>query len=136
MENKDVRWIQRFKNFERSLAHLETGMAIKNPDIIQKAGMIQFFEMTFELAWNTVKDYYEHQGAIGIQGSRDAFRLAATRGLIQNLDIWMAMIESRVDTVHTYNEEVADEIAAAIVNDYHPLFIRLQTRLNVELQGS
>ncbi len=51
MENKDIRWQQRLQNFEKTLHYLEDAMKLKNPDIIQKAGMIQFFEMCFELAW-------------------------------------------------------------------------------------
>lgn len=50
MENKDTRWRQRFQNFERSLQYLEQALEIKQPDIIQKAGLIQFFEMSVELA--------------------------------------------------------------------------------------
>ena len=52
MENKDVRWEQRFHNFTNSMNHLENALQIPNPDIVQKAGIIQFFEMSFELAWN------------------------------------------------------------------------------------
>lgn len=49
MENKDTRWRQRFQNFEKSLQYLEQALEIRQPDIIQKAGLIQFFEMSVEL---------------------------------------------------------------------------------------
>lgn len=49
MENKDIRWKQRFQNFSKSLQYLEQALSIPQPDIIQKAGLIQFFEMSFEL---------------------------------------------------------------------------------------
>ena len=61
MEQKDIRWKQRFQNFEKSLKYLEQAMKTEHSDIIQKAGLIQFFEMTFELAWNVIKDYLEDQ---------------------------------------------------------------------------
>ncbi len=61
MESKDIRWKQRFQNFERSLQYLEQALNIQQPDIIQEAGLIHFFEMSFELAWNVVKDYLEEQ---------------------------------------------------------------------------
>ena len=48
MENKDIRWKQRFQNFERTLQYLEQALNISEPDIIQKAGLIQFFEMSFD----------------------------------------------------------------------------------------
>ncbi len=47
----DIRWKQRFDNFEKALQHLEAALEVEDPDIIQKAGTIQFFEMTFELSW-------------------------------------------------------------------------------------
>ena len=62
MENLDIRWKRRFGDFERSLSHLRMSPEIKNPDIIQQAGMAYFFETTFELPWNTTKDYLEAQG--------------------------------------------------------------------------
>ncbi len=50
---------------------------------LEKQGLIQAFEYTYELAWNTIKDYFENQGETGIHGSRDAFRLAFRRGLVE-----------------------------------------------------
>ena len=58
---KDIRWKQRFQNFEKSFKLLQKFIAIDNPDEIARAGGIQFFEMTFELAWKTLKDYLENE---------------------------------------------------------------------------
>lgn len=38
MESKDIRWEQRFQNFEKTLKHLEKAMELSVPDIIQRAG--------------------------------------------------------------------------------------------------
>jgi hypothetical protein len=73
MENGDIRWEQRFQNFNKSLQYLEDALQIPNPDILQKAGIIQFFEMSFDLAWNMVKDYLEGQGFVDIKSPRGAF---------------------------------------------------------------
>jgi nucleotidyltransferase substrate binding protein (TIGR01987 family) len=80
------------------------------------------------LAWNTIKDFYESQGETEIQGSRDAFRLAFKRGLIENGEIWMEMVKSRALTSHTYNEDTAVEISIAIISNYYPEFIALHKR--------
>ena len=72
MENQDIRWKQRFQNFSKALDYLETALKIENPDIIQKAGIIQFFEMNFELSWNLVKDYLEEQGFVDVKSPRTA----------------------------------------------------------------
>jgi len=132
MANKDIRWKQRFANFSKALAQLQKFIDKGDLNELEEQGLIQSFEYTYELAWQTIKDYYEYQGVTNIQGSRDAFSIASTRGLIKNGALWMNMITSRIKTVHTYDEELANEIAGAIVKDYHPLFIQLQTRLQIE----
>jgi nucleotidyltransferase substrate binding protein (TIGR01987 family) len=136
MPDKDIRWQQRFSNYKKALAQLQKFIDKGALNELEEQGLIKSFEYTYELAWNTIKDFYEGQGETGIQGSRDAFRIAINRRLVQDGDTWMQMIESRIKTSHTYDEEVADEIASDILNAYHPLFIQLQTRLNVEQQTS
>jgi nucleotidyltransferase substrate binding protein (TIGR01987 family) len=129
MTAQDIRWIQRFNNFTKAIAQLTKFIEKGELNEFEKQGLIQAFEYSYELAWNTMKDYFEYQGETDIHGSRDAFRLAFRRGLIENGKIWMDMIKSRALTVHTYNEEIAEEIAAAIVNTYYPEFLTLRNRL-------
>lgn len=139
MESKDIRWIQRFNNFNKALNSLSAAIAEyreNEKDEIVKVGMIKFFEMTYELAWNTMKDYYENQGESGIQGSKDAIKLSFTRGLITDAQNWFNMVDSRKLSVHTYDEDTANEIAKDIVDTYFSLFIQLQTRLQVEKLNS
>jgi nucleotidyltransferase substrate binding protein (TIGR01987 family) len=57
--------------------------------------LIQAFEYTHEMAWNTLKDFLEERGAGNLYGSRDATREAFRAGLIENGDTWMDMIKSR-----------------------------------------
>lgn len=38
---------------------------------MEEQGLIKAFEYTYELPWNTMKDFYENQGETGLQGSRD-----------------------------------------------------------------
>jgi nucleotidyltransferase substrate binding protein (TIGR01987 family) len=132
---KDIRWIQRFNNFNKALSKLQSAIEIYKEDEaneIIRVGMIKYFEMAYELAWNTMKDYYEDQGETGVQGSKDANRLAFGRGLIGDSENWFKMVDSRKLSVHTYDEETADEIADEIVKVYLGLFVQLQTRLQVE----
>jgi|SRR5665213_1289837 len=135
MENKDIRWVQRFNNFNKALKSLqetveeyrENGMSE-----VEKVGMIKYFEMVYELAWNTMKDYYEDQGETGIQGSKDAIKLSFSRGLITNAKKWFDMVDSRKLSVHTYNHDTAEQVAEDISETYLDLFIQLQTRLQLE----
>ena len=136
MTNKDIRWIQRFHNFNKALNSLMNAInEYKEDDTneVVKVGMIKFFEMTYELAWNTMKDYYEDQGETGIQGSKDAIKLSFSRGLITDAAKWYDMVSSRRLSVHTYDEETANEVAQDITEIYLGLFIQLQTRLQIEM---
>ena len=60
MQNK--RWLQRFENFEKASINLnETIECIKQNGInkIYTMALIQAYEIVFELAWKTMKDYLE-----------------------------------------------------------------------------
>lgn len=130
MTTPDVRWIQRFKHFSKALSQLTKFIEKGALNEFEQQGLIQSFEYTYELAWNTLKDYFEAQGETNLHGSRDVFRLAFKRGLVENGETWMDMITSRILTSHTYNEDVAEKMAAGIVNRYFPAFVALQTKLN------
>lgn len=96
---------------------------------LETQGLIQAFEFTHELAWKLIKDYFAYQGNPAIVGSRDAVREAFAQGLIDDGEIWMEMIESRNRTSHTYQLNVATEIAARIIERYQPLFGQLLTTM-------
>ncbi len=125
----DIRWIQRFNHFSKALNQLTKFIEKGKLNELEKQGLIQSFEYTYELAWNTIKDYFESQGETNIHGSRDAFRLAFKRGLIENGEIWMEMIKSRTLTSHTYNEDIAEKVVADIDHRYFSEFVRLKAKM-------
>src|SRR6478672_4874921 len=130
-KNTDVRWRQRFENFRKALTQLSSAGALtKQRDLtdLEQQGLIQAFEFTHELAWNTLKDFLESRGRSNIFGSKDATREGFAAGLIEDGDAWMQMIESRNETTHTYDEETADAIGKAILSSYVAQFEKFQTR--------
>ncbi len=136
MKNQDTRWIQRFANYKKALGQLSKFIKKGKLNEFEKQGIIQCFEYTYELAWNTIKDFYENQGESNIQGSKDAIRLAFKRGIIENGDIWMRMVKSRTLTSHTYHEELAKEILEDIVNNYYQEFVKLKISFEVLMNGN
>ena len=62
-----------------------------------------------------MKDFLESRGTMDLYGSKDATPEGFAKGLIQNREAWIEMIQSRNRTSHSYNEETADEIAGAIL---------------------
>lgn len=96
---------------------------------LEQQGLIQAFEVTHELAWNTLKDFLQHRGQVELYGSRDTTRKAFELDLITDGDNWMQMIQSRNRSSHTYNKKIASEIIDAIITDYHQLFLALAAKL-------
>jgi len=128
MQN-DIRWKQRFYNYQKAVSQLTKFIEKGELNELEEQGIIKTFEYTYELAWNVLKDYYEEQGEVAIQGSRDALRLAFKRGLIADGDNWMKMIKSRIASVHTYNLEVAQQINQDIHDIYFQLFVKLKQKM-------
>lgn len=131
MTGSDLRWLQRFDNFQRALLVLERGVQLaqaRELSELEQQGLIQGFEFTHELAWNLLKDYLTHQGIAGVVGSRDATRLAFQNGLVADGEIWMEMIRSHNQSSHTYNLEQAQAIARDVVHRFAPLFGALRER--------
>ena len=123
--DEDIRWKQRFQNYQKALATLKNAVelaASRELSDLEKQGVIQGFEFTFELAWNVMKDYLEKEGITGIIGSKGAVRHAFNKGLIEDGQIWMDMIKDRNLAAHSYDEETAKNVVAAIINVYYRQF--------------
>jgi nucleotidyltransferase substrate binding protein (TIGR01987 family) len=132
MSNEDTRWLQRLQNFRKAQAQLDEAMALmqaRKLSKLEKQGVIQAFEYTYELGWNTLKDYLVWQGITGIVGSRDAIREGFSSGLLADGQGWMDMLIDRNRTSHTYNEEIAESILQNIQQRHHPLLKALEETL-------
>lgn len=132
----NVRWLQRFNNYRKALKKLGQAVDIvsekmdwgEGVDDLLQEGLIQRFEYTHELAWKVMKDYAEYQGYTDIKGSRDAFRKGLEMGIIDSVK-WMESIEDRNQTSHNYDDETANEIFEAVVNEYYPLFVKFEQEM-------
>ena len=133
MIEKDIRWIQRFNNYNKAFLQLKEAIdltELRELSRLEGQGLLQAFEYTHELAWNTLKDFLENRGTTNIFGSKDATRAAFKTGLIENGEIWMQMIESRNLTTHTYDEATAAKIISSVIGLYFVEFEKLQTTLS------
>jgi nucleotidyltransferase substrate binding protein (TIGR01987 family) len=125
------RWLQRFDNYKRAYAQLADAVELmrsRELSDLEKQGVIQAFEFTWELAWNVLKDYLNWQGETEITGARDAVREAFNRGLIEEGQAWMAMLQDRNRTAHTYNESTMKEILGSIEAQYIQHLSALETQ--------
>jgi len=87
--------------FEKFRKHLITDQ--------DKAGSIQAFEFSFELAWKTMKRILAKKG-VEVRSPKDCFREAALNKMINDPRQWFKFLEKRNLTVHSYNELVVHEI--------------------------
>jgi len=132
MNTPDIRWIQRFQHFLLACLQLQEAVELtrqRSLSRLEEQGLIQAFEVTHELAWNTLKDFLESRGALGLYGSKDVTREAFKRGLVENGEAWMDMIKSRNLTSHTYNEGTAKHVVHAILDVYFAEFETLQSTM-------
>jgi nucleotidyltransferase substrate binding protein (TIGR01987 family) len=121
MTDSGIRWKQRFHNFKKAFAQLESAVELmreRELSNLEKQGVIQAFEFSYELAWNCLRDYLTWQGISNIVGSRDTIREAFSKDLIRDGETWMMMLLDRNRTSHTYNENVAEEILRNIETTY------------------
>ena len=122
--NKDVRYKQRFENFEKSFLLLKESLSIEKPSIVEQAGSIQFFEISFELSWKLMQDY---AGFLGyeVNSPRESIKRFFNLSYISNGGLWLDALMDRNLTVHTYNENMANEVYLKIKNDYFGLLEEL-----------
>lgn len=80
---------------------------------LEKAGAIQAFEYSYELAWKTMKRLLAQKG-VEVFSPKQTFRAAASEKLINDVETWFAFVEVRNMTVHTYNLKTADNVFSKI----------------------
>lgn len=132
MNSKDVRWKQRYQNFERAFLLLKKYLSLESFSEIEKAGIIQFYEMSFELAWKLMKDYLQAEG-FEINSPRDAIKQAFQSKLIEDGELWILALNDRNLTVHTYDENTANEVVESIRTKYFILLENLYKIFQVKL---
>lgn len=119
------RWMYRFDNFKNAFFLLrEAVYKINEKEIelsqLEKEGVIQRFEYTWELTWKVLKDYLEYTGVIlETITPASTIKTAISVNMIKNGDIWMEALDSRNKMSHTYDFKKFEEIILQIQNHYY-----------------
>jgi nucleotidyltransferase substrate binding protein (TIGR01987 family) len=130
-ELKEKRWRQRFSNLRRAFALYDEGASSATLNRLEKEGLIQRFEYTFELSWKTMKDYLEGRG-IAAAYPRDTIKESFAHGLVEDGDIWMEMLERRNLLSHTYDEKTFQIACGLVCGPFHAAISSLVARLEKE----
>lgn len=79
-------------------------MRIVKPTRTEEAGIIQTFEFTFELGWETLKDLLEAEG-YAPKTPRETIKQAFQISFITNGEMWLDALEKRNVLSHAYDEK-------------------------------
>lgn len=103
MEQPDIRWKQRFSNFQRAFARLEEAIGQEELNELERNGLVQRFEFTLELAWKTMKDFLEYKGFSFSPFPKDTFRQAQQALYIDNAQALIDGLDLRNMLSHDYD---------------------------------
>ena len=130
-DNKDIRWEQRFVNFNKAFFQFERFLQKEELNELENQGLIKAFEYTFDLAWKTLQDLLKEKGYTDIRGPKPVIQQSFQDGYIKNGKGWMKMLEGRNLTSHTYNEDTANEI----IYDIRSIYFNLLKDIRVVLEN-
>ncbi len=138
MIEPDIRWIQRFNNFQRAFLLLREAMENDMDSLsqLEKEGIIQRFEYTFELAWKVLKDKMEYDGIVLDKISPKAVvREAYAAKYIQDAEVWLRMIDDRNLVSHTYDFAKFEAVIKIIDKSYLPMLQEWYLELLAEINN-
>ncbi|MXZ91289.1 MAG: nucleotidyltransferase [Chloroflexi bacterium] len=131
----EVRWHYRFRNFSRAYTLLREALEREVAELneLEREGVIQRFEYTFELAWLTLKDRLEYDGVVlATVTPRNVIREAFAAKLITDGAAWTDMLTDRNLMSHTYDFARFETVIENIRNRYLALLDDLYQRFGLE----
>jgi nucleotidyltransferase substrate binding protein (TIGR01987 family) len=117
----DIRWKQRFENYCKAFDSLKKAVFLSRErelSELEKQGVIQGFEFTFELAWKVVKDYLEYMN-VDVKFPREVIKKGLQYDILDDGEIWIDMLGKRNLMAHTYDENKAEQALDLITKQYY-----------------
>lgn len=106
------------KKFTEALTKLEEGVLQATKEL-EKDGVIQRFEFTFELFWKCLKTVLEDKG-IACKSPKDCLKEAFRMGIITDESAALNMLDDRNKMSHIYSKEESEKIFQRIKNIHVP----------------
>jgi nucleotidyltransferase substrate binding protein (TIGR01987 family) len=120
MNDKEIRWKQRFQNFGKAFLRLKEAIEINKPSELERNGLVQRFEFTIELCWNTLKDYLEHEGLQFKPTPKETLRQAFKSGIIDDAQVLIDGLDIRNELSHDYSGEKFEKSEINIRDRIYP----------------
>ena len=124
----------KWEDYHRALQRLRAALR-KEPDEddLYLDATIQRFEFCFELAWKLMKAALSYEG-IEVSSPRGSIREGWKQGLVQEAETWLDMLEKRNLSAHTYNEQTAQMIYAAVKGRYFAMLATFDEAVAARLE--
>ena len=132
---QEPRWKYRFESFERAFSLLTEVLDKDEPNLFERAGLIQMFEITFELAWKTLNDRLRHDGISVVATPRQVIREALRAGLIADGQSWINMLEDRNKMSHRYDLEDFEGAEDNIRSSYRFVLEKFRNQFALDTLG-
>lgn len=120
MTSKDIRWKQRFQNFEKAYNRLKEALDEEDLNELERNGVVQRFEFTLELCWNTLKDYLEGEGVQFKPTPKETIRQAFSSGLIKDAQVLINGLDLRNELSHDYSGRTFEKSEVMIREEIFP----------------
>jgi nucleotidyltransferase substrate binding protein (TIGR01987 family) len=130
------RWHFRFDNFLSTLALLQETLDLSKRQKLsdlENAGLIQRFEICWELGWKTLRDYLSDTGKpLNIPSAINVIRAAFEINLIDDGDLWVEAMKARNQMAHEYDCDAFEKTVRDIQTKYYPLLTAVRAKLEAE----
>jgi len=133
--NNEIRWKQRFQNFEKAYAVFQRridGYKEHPKAEAYQMALVQSFEIIMELSWKVIKDYLE-DGGTKVTSPKQVIRQAFQFEVIAEGEIWMKALDFRNMTTHTYDEAILNTVLNFVSEQYYRIVRDLYYDLKKEL---
>jgi nucleotidyltransferase substrate binding protein (TIGR01987 family) len=121
----DIRWIQRFTNYEKAFLRLREAVSQKQLNELERNGLVQRFEFTIDLSWKVMKDYLEYKGFNFKPSPKDTFRQAFQSGYIDYAQVLIDGLDIRNELSHDYSEEKFKKAEETLKSETYPALEKL-----------
>ncbi|KAA8824946.1 nucleotidyltransferase [Bifidobacterium reuteri] len=123
--------MKKYENYASALDSLKPAPLQDLSNEFIQSGIIDKFELQFELGWKLLKALLAYEGdPVSASGSpRDVIKTAYQYYDFMDESLWLRMLRDRNDSAHIYDEDRAQRLVHTIIDSYIPEFERVDRGL-------
>lgn len=124
--------MKKYDNYVSALASLREAPQQDLDNEFIQSGIIDKFELQFELGWKLFKALLAYEGdPVSASGSpRDTIKTAFQYYDFMDETLWLRMLRDRNDSAHIYDADRARNLVHVIISEYIPEFERVLDSLD------